>query len=247
MNYKIYPINQGYSEIGIHDVLYRNNEGTILKFAWGAFLLKGEDGSYIMVDTGAPSCEEIESRGYPLRHTKDNIQIADQVRKAGADPAQIKLAIMTHLHWDHAWNVDVFPNATFIVQEKEMNAAVHPMKIYRKSYGLMEQSNGPDWIRALMRFKTVKGDKEIVPGIRVITTPGHSDGSQSVLVDTAEGTYMLPGDWIMNKLNLERETPTGSNPDVAAWYESLEKVQSLELAGILPCHDPETYERVCYG
>lgn len=157
------------------------------------------------------------------------------------------MIIYTHLHWDHAWNVSDFPNARMIVQAKEMEAAINPMKIARKSYGFMQESGGPDWLKAIMRFETVKGDCDILPGIRVITTPGHTRGSQAVLVNTKEGTYFLPGDWIINSMNLEMELPTGSTPDVAAWYESLEKVKKLDVAGILPCHDPKTYSQKCYG
>ncbi len=51
---------------------------------------------------------------------------------------------------------------------------------------------------------------------------------------------MLPGDWIMCDRNLDMDLPGGGTPDVAARYQSLEKVKKLEFAGILPCHDPKT-------
>lgn len=247
MNYKIYPINQGTRIMDIHDVVYRQPVGKEVPFAYGAFLLQDENKKYIMVDSGAPSLSEIKEKGYPLRTPDEDINMAEKVRELGVDPLDVSMIIYTHLHWDHAWNVEDFPNAVLIAQAKEMDAAIHPMKIGRKSYGFMEESNGPDWVHAIMRFQTVNGDTEILPGIRVITTPGHTSGSQSVLVTTQKGVYMLPGDWIMSGLNLEMELPTGSTPDVAAWYATLEKVKKLDLAGILPCHDPKTYTEKCYG
>lgn len=248
MNYKIYPINQGTRIMDIHDVVYRQPVGKELLFAYGAFLLRGEDGRAIMVDSGAPSLSEIREKEYPLRTPDEDMDMAEEVKKqCGADPAEISMIIYTHLHWDHAWNSEKFPNAVLIAQEKEMSEAVCPMKMSRKSYGFMEESGGPDWLHSILRFQPVRGDAEILPGIRVMTTPGHTSGSQSVLVDTSEGVYMLPGDWIASGLNLEMELPTGSTPDVAAWYHTLDKVKRLDLAGILPCHDPMTYTKKCYG
>lgn len=247
MKYKIYPVNQGTRVMDIHDILYRQPVGTEVPFAYGVFLLKDENEKYIMVDSGAPSLAEIQEKGYPLRTPNESIVIADEIRKLGVDPEQIEMIIYTHLHWDHAWNVESFPNAVLIAQADEMAAAINPMKIARKSYGFMKESGGPNWLHAIMRFQAVKGDTEILPGIRVITTPGHTVGSQSVLVDTVEGTYMIAGDWVMNPMNLEMELPTGSTPDVAAWYASLDKVKKLNLKGILACHDPKTYTREYYG
>lgn len=245
--WKIYPLYQGSRDMDLHDILYRKPVGEIVKMAYGAFLLRDEDGESVMVDTGAPSCEEIESRGYPFRHTSENFVMADQVRKNGVSPEEIRTVIYTHLHWDHAWNTADFPNAEFIVQEEEMNSAVHPLKMARKSYGFIEESGGPDWIRAIMRFRPIRGDRQLFSGIRVITTPGHTSGSQSVIVTTRKGDYLLPGDWITNLRSIKEELPSGSNPDVPAWYDSLDKVRGLHLTGILPCHDMITYEQAFYG
>ena len=248
MNYKIYPINQGTRIMDIRDIVYRQPVGKELPFAYGAFLLRGEDGRAIMVDSGAPSFSEIREKEYPLRTPDEDMDMAEEVKKqCGADPAEISMIIYTHLHWDHAWNSGKFPNAVLIAQEKEMSEAVCPLKTARKSYGFMVESGGPDWLHSILRFQPVRGDAEILPGIRVMMTPGHTSGSQSVLVDTSEGVYMLPGDWIASGLNLEMELPTGSTPDVAAWYHTLDKVKRLDLAGILPCHDPMTYTKKCYG
>lgn len=248
MNYKIYPINQGTRIMDIHDIVYRQPVGKELPFAYGAFLLRGEDGRAIMVDSGAPSLSEIREKEYPLRTPDEDMDMAEEVKKqCGADPAEISMIIYTHLHWDHAWNSGKFPNAVLIAQEKEMSEAVCPLKTARKSYGFMVESGGPDWLHSILRFQPVRGDAEILPGIRIMMTPGHTSGSQSVLVDTSEGVYMLPGDWIASGLNLEMELPTGSTPDVAAWYHTLDKVKRLDLAGILPCHDPMTYTKKCYG
>lgn len=247
MKYKIYPINQGTRIMDIHDIVYRHTVGEDVPFAYGVFLLEDESGEHILVDSGAPSLSEIHAKGYPLRTPDEDINIAEEIRKKGVNPEDIKLIIYTHLHWDHAWNTECFPNAEMVVQEAEMNSAIHPLKMGRKSYGFMPESGGPNWLRAIMQFHPVKGDTEIRPGIRVIQTPGHTTGSQGVLVDTAEGTYLLAGDWIMNQMNLELELPTGSTPDVAAWYETFEKVKKLSLAGVLACHDPKTYTREYYG
>ena len=96
-----------------------------------------------MVDSGAPSLSEVREKGYPLRTPDEDIDMVEEVRKHGVDPAEVSMIIYTHLHWDHAWNTNSFPNATLIAQAAEMAAAINPMKIGRKSYGFMEESNGP--------------------------------------------------------------------------------------------------------
>lgn len=247
MNYKIYPLYQGTRQMAIHDLLYRNHGSEILPMTYGAFLLKGEDGSMLMIDSGGPSVSEAKEKGYPLRMPDEDIEMVDQVRKAGADPEKIPMIIYTHLHFDHAWNTEQFPNAVLIAQRDEMNESIYPMKVQYTSYGFMKQSNGPTWLRSIMRFRAIEGDQQILPGVRVIKTPGHSAGSQSVLVDTAEGTYLIPGDWINNRRSLELECPSGSCPDVYAWQRSYEKIKKLQLVDILPCHDPYTYTREYWG
>ncbi len=246
MNYKIYPIYLGGVEVDISTIMYRHAIGEKIRMVLGAIVLEDENGEFILVDTGAPSAREIREKGYGLRQMADSVEYIDEIKKIGVDPEKVKLIILTHLHWDHAWNLEYFPNAEIYVQKKELETAVNPVPTSRKSYALTKQIGGPTWIKALLQFKVINGDKDIRPGLRVITTPGHTPGSMSVIVDTADGGYVLCNDLAMNMRNITAGVPTGSVVNINEWYESYEKVMELGLK-ILPTHDPDVYNQKVYG
>ena len=246
MNYKIYPVYLGGVDVDISTIIYRHAIGEKIKMVIGAFVLQDEDGEYILVDTGAPSAREIREKGYGLRQMADSVEYIDEIKKLGVDPEQIKLIILTHLHWDHAWNLEYFPTAQVLVQQKELEFDLNPTPNARKSYGLTKQIGGPNWLKAVLQLKVVKGDAEIRPGIRVILTPGHTPGSQTVAVDTKDGMYLLLNDLCMNMRNYTQGIPTGSVNSVSDWYDSYEKLKAMN-GKIMPTHDPDVYERRVYG
>lgn len=246
MNYKIYPVYLGGVEVDISTIIYRHPIGERIKMVLGAFVLEDTNGEYVLVDTGAPSAREIREKGYGLRQMEDSVEYVDEIRKLGVKPEQVKRIILTHLHWDHAWNLEYFPNARIIVQKKELEFAVNPTPNARKSYGLTKQIGGPDWLKALLQIEAVDGDTAICPGIRVITTPGHTPGSQTVIVDTKDGGYLLVNDFAMNMRNFTQAIPTGSIHSVSDWYESYEKIKALQMK-LLPTHDPDVYKEKVYG
>lgn len=180
-------------------------------------LLVEHDDGLILVDTGAGNKETpkfhdiyaIENRGHD-----DRTALEDGIRAAGFTPDDIKMVINTHLHFDHAggntWRtptgevISAFPNARYVVQAGERAYAETPNERTTASYF------PPNWapIVAADRFDFVEGEREIVPGIIVRPTPGHTPHHQSVLVrsagetlcflgDVVPTTHHLPLPWIM--------------------------------------------------
>jgi glyoxylase-like metal-dependent hydrolase (beta-lactamase superfamily II) len=137
----------------------------------------------ILVDTGISS-HDIKRYlfGNPY---EDHQSIEEALQKRGSDPSRINIIIQTHLHYDHCGNNKLFPNAKVFIQAEELAFATNPHPVFRGSYNpfFFESSD----------FEVIEGQKEIVPGISVVPVPGHSPGSQAVLVDLENKKAALTG------------------------------------------------------
>ena len=125
----------------------------------------------MLIDTGAPSAREIRENGYGLREMADSVEYIDAVKAIGVDPEKVKTIILTHLQWDHAWNLQYFPNATVYVQEREVVFALNPTPNARKSYSLYKEIGGPNWLitgcsggigKGIAKAVLQKGDNAVV-------------------------------------------------------------------------------------
>jgi N-acyl homoserine lactone hydrolase len=77
-----------------------------------------------------------------------------------------------------------------------LKEAVWPVPFQRPIYETNQRGRTPPWVDILDRMDVVFGDADVVPGIRVLRPPGHTAGSQGVLVDTPAGPYLIAGDLI---------------------------------------------------
>ncbi len=155
-------------------------------------LLVEHDDGLVLVDTGAGNKENEKFRGiYALENAGANGRtlLEDAIAAAGFTPADIRIVINTHLHFDHAggntW-VDprgalhvAFPNARYIVQRGEYEYATHTNERTAASYFVRNW----DPVIAGDHFDFIDGEPEIVPGISVRRTPGHTPHHQSVVIN----------------------------------------------------------------
>lgn len=178
---------------------YDRNWGTIIQAPILAYLVQNGDRN-ILVDTGCSSSYYALNYYEPL--TKPPEQEADHALKAlGLEAGDIDTVIWTHLHWDHSQNAELFKNAEFIVQKKEIEFAVNPLPSQRRGYELGGGGQKPEWTNVLDRIKVIDGDQEIVKGLNVIVTPGHTPGFQSVVVSGNNGQYVIVSDTLPLKEN----------------------------------------------
>ncbi len=169
----------------------------------------------VLIDTGVGNKESekfveiygIENRGAPTR-------LEDGIREAGFDPADVDVVVSTHLHFDHAGGNTVkledgrirpaFPGARYVVQKDELAFAHRDNERIRASY--MAWNFDP--VQEVGLWDLVEGETEVVEGVRVIPTPGHTPHHQSVLIesdgevacylaDVCPTTAHLPLPWIM--------------------------------------------------
>ncbi len=149
-------------------------------------LLVDIGGQRILVETGnGDKFPAKEKDIYGIDHDRS---AAVALRELGVEPESIDWVIMTHLHFDHSGGATVrrggelapvFPRARHVVQRREWEAAEHPHERNRASY--LDENFAP--LAAAGLIHQVEGEAEIVPGVRVMPTPGHTPGHQSVLID----------------------------------------------------------------
>ncbi len=142
-----------------------------------AFAVRHPQG-LILVDTGVGSGnawveEHYRPNGRPIR---------DALRTSGLDPSEVRAIVNTHLHFDHAGQNAAFPGVAIVVQQAEWDVA------WDEGYTVTEWLDFAD-----ARYQRITGDVEIARGVRVLATPGHTPGHQSVMVETDGGLVLIAG------------------------------------------------------
>jgi glyoxylase-like metal-dependent hydrolase (beta-lactamase superfamily II) len=202
----------------------------------------------ILVDTG-PSAPEIARRWHPAIRQDAHQAPGNVLRSLGVAPEWLRLVVLSHLHWDHCYNLECFPNARFLVQAEELRAAVDPIATQRLTYEVGIPGLLPTWLAAFDRLTVLRGDADIAPGVRALLLPGHTPGLQGVLVDTASGRHLIASEGDPLAANVggaEGEPiPPGIHTDVAACLRSLERMRR-EADVILPGHDSAVFDHTVY-
>ena len=193
------------------------------------------DRGAVLVDTGVGGPQHVLDDWRVV-----NRSVADALAELDMSPVDIDLVINTHLHFDHCGQNAVFSHAPFFVQRAELSRA------QRESPELR------DWIDfAGARFELLDGDAEVLPGLKVIATPGHTEGHQCVLVrGDHDALDVLIGDAAYSP-PLYRDPgrrdgadlPAGQASDVPAWRASLRRIRSLRPDRVHFCHHTDVIHR----
>lgn len=247
----IYPLRLGTLQNVEKSIFtYGCNQGVKIQACFIGWYIAGAS-KKILVDTG-PSDPDCASLYHPhISLKKDYSQQLNQaLRGLGLFPEDIELVIFTHLHWDHCYNAEILNKASFIVQADEIRYAVAPLPIHRVTYEVGIKGLQPPWMSVFDRIEIIQGDNEIVPGISVVHLPGHTPGSQGVVVETDKGPYLIAGDTVPLYENWQGDKginiPNGIHVDLRTYFDTLEKIQKLEVKAILPGHDEEVFMNQCY-
>jgi N-acyl homoserine lactone hydrolase len=233
-------------------VTYQRGWGKQVKLPMIMFVITGGDHP-IMVDTGTPDGPfDREYFGYTSFDRPAGEEPLAQLNGAGIDPADVREVVFTHLHWDHCSNVELFPNARFTVQDEELRYAVKPIPLHNRAYQHLPGTQ-PPWIPILSRLNPVQGAVQIAPGVSTVPLPGHTPGSQGVLVETDAGRYLIAGDcldsydnWNTDGADGVPHVPSWSFTDVIQFDESFRRIESLECEPI-PSHDERVLATRVFG
>jgi N-acyl homoserine lactone hydrolase len=190
------------------------------------FLIKHPAGAGI-IDTGYGDGEILKD------YRAVNAPVAAALRQHDVDPSDIRWIINSHLHFDHCGQNAVFPHTPVYVQRGEYERRNDP------DYTVVE------WLNyAGARWELLDGDRQIMPGVRTVTTPGHTPGHQSIEIETTAGPALMTGDACWTVEMLEGQAPReGMMEDVPTFNRSLEKIRRLAPASIHFCHDNRTWHR----
>ena len=147
----------------------------------------------ILVDAGMPTVAEIRRRLGVQATGGGPESLVRTLAECGTTPEAIDIVIATHLHFDHAWNLDLFPQACVVVQRDEVFHAVDPVPTQRIYY-LRETLLSLLARKRPAGLRLVDGDLDLLPGVRLMKVPGHTPGMQVPIVTTTKGKVALVSD-----------------------------------------------------
>ncbi|MSQ07527.1 MAG: N-acyl homoserine lactonase family protein [Dehalococcoidia bacterium] len=156
--------------------------------------------------------------------------LVEALEKRGIALSDVARVVLTHAHWDHSQNTDIFPNAEIVIHEKELEYTHNPRP---GDYATARYF--ADTLRE-QKVRTINKETELEPGVNLIETPGHSRGHMSVVVQTAGGMVCIGGDAVSDAGTVGRGTPA-----IIFWSEdeARESVRKVLTAAsvIYPGHD----------
>lgn len=188
----------------------------------------------ILVDVGC-SAQTMIQKG---QKAEDVLSPSDALKTVGTSPEEINIVICTHLHVDHIGYGHIYKNARFIVQKDELEAALNPHPIQKLQF--RHNSMLKD-----LNFEIVEGDIQVAEGIRLLLTPGHTAGNQSVVITTEKGDVIISGICsIMENFEPPDEVKvhmpvitSGVHIDARQAFKSLLRIKQ-EADIVIPLHDP---------
>jgi N-acyl homoserine lactone hydrolase len=143
----------------------------------------------VLVDTGLtrlhPAVSDMDPRLIPW---------SDEV-----DPAEVDIVVNTHLHFDHCGGNHLFAGRPVYVQRRELEDARTA-----DDYTIREWVDAPG-----IEYLAVDGELELLPGVRLVPAPGHTPGSQVVIVETADGPVVIAGDTAVGHGDLDEPRTEG--------------------------------------
>lgn len=246
---KLYVLLCGF-EILPKTISTRNRgERFILSEPISAYLLETAQG-FILIDTGINSTlikdpelrlQYFTSKGWdPAPVVKPRHELLAQFEQIGVRPGEVSQVIMTHMHADHTGNLKHFRHARVSIQRLEYEYAFsdNPSSVWFKI-----DYDFPD-----LRWHIVDGDWQVMPGLDVILTRGHTPGHQSAIIELPQsGTMVLVGDAGDLQENFEEEIVPGESVDDAAALASIRHLKQIarERQGrLILGHDPNFIQQI---
>lgn len=190
----------------------------------------------VLVDTGCGPDAAARRGRQMIRPVEEGL------RAMGVEPAAITEVILTHLHYDHAGSLALFPNARFHVQVSEMASATGRSMTHAAVRAPFDAEPVSEMVRLLFSDRVIfhDGDEPFAPGIVLRHLAGHTAGLQAVEVSTARGPVVIASDVAHFYANLVRGVPFPIVVDVPAYLDAHRRLLSLVpgIDHVIPGHDP---------
>ncbi len=206
-------------------------------FVW---LVRG-GGRELVVDTGF-------SAAVAAKRGREHVRCPTEgLRLLGVEAAGVKDVVITHLHYDHVGNFELFPSATLHLQDLEMRYATGRYMCHECFRGAFEVEDVVGMVRRVYeaRVQFHEGDVELMPGVSLHLIGGHTMGLQVVRVATRRGAVVLASDASHFYANMEQTRPFPIVWSVGAMVDGYRRIRELaeSPAHIIPGHDPLVMER----
>lgn len=196
------------------------------------FLIRHRQGPFLFDSGFGHGTDETSQRYQVVRY-----DVVDALAREGVKASEIKAIANCHLHFDHGGGNHRFPGTTVLAQRAEVDAVHGP--------GYTIQTDVIDYPNA--RFETLDGDGDIAPGLRLIPTPGHTKGHQSLVIETRQGRIVLSGQAAYSAsehalVTYARGLALRGEPhaDYPAW---MDRFAELDPWRVLFAHDLAIWER----
>jgi glyoxylase-like metal-dependent hydrolase (beta-lactamase superfamily II) len=239
--YEVYALSYGvYPNFPVSGLIAGADKARQIDLQMMVWLLRG-GGKNILVDTGCYRENVVKGKGI-----QNLIKASEAVAKLGLKPSDITDVIITHMHWDHADGMDLFPNAKIWIQKDE----------YAYYTGAAWQTGGkhggiePDDVLTVVKLNTagkvglVDGDNvEILDGVKVYTGGRHTFASQYVSVRSATGVVVIASDNMYLYENLEKHVPIAQTFDAESNLRAQDRMKQIASRPdlVVPGHDPAVF------
>lgn len=169
-----------------------------VELSLNCLLIETPEGN-VLIDTGIG--DKLKDRFKEIYKMDRDITFVESLNRMGFKPENIDFVINTHLHFDHCGGntikkdgklIPTFPNAKYIVQKQEWSDATDSNERTKASY--LKENFMP--VKESGQLMLVDGNYEVLPGIKVIMTNGHTKGHQSVLIESKGEKAIYLGDLI---------------------------------------------------
>ncbi|HZZ87126.1 MAG TPA: N-acyl homoserine lactonase family protein, partial [Caulobacteraceae bacterium] len=201
-------------------------------FVW---LVRNDERAFV-VDTGFDAAVAA-SRGRRLLRS-----VGEGLTSLGVDPARVEDVIVTHMHYDHAGNHQLFPHALYHLQDAELDYCTGRCMGHAALRHAYDAEDVTQMVRKVFdgRVAFHAGDAEIAPGLSLHLIGGHTRGLQAVRVWTRRGWLVLASDAAHLYANIDEGRPFPIVQDVAAMLEGHRTLKALASADdlVIPGHDP---------
>jgi glyoxylase-like metal-dependent hydrolase (beta-lactamase superfamily II) len=208
-----------------------DNVGRSIEFSSTCWLIK-RGGEWLLWDTGVPESALNDPKGWStlpkLIVYRLDKTLTGQLAEIGLKPSDIGRVAISHTHGDHIGNVSLFPDSVILMQQAE--------------YSWIHSADGPnDNVNQLMalarkllgtpkNLQLIDGDTDVFGdgSVTLVSTPGHTPGSQSLLVHLRNsGFIILSGDVVHLEQNFKKNVVPSLNTDKAQSAASMERVRQL--------------------
>jgi glyoxylase-like metal-dependent hydrolase (beta-lactamase superfamily II) len=215
-----------------------------LDIAMTVWVLKGADGRVALVDSGFH-----RDKYFAQFAVKDFVTPSDALAPLGIRPEDVNDIFLSHMHWDHAGGVDLFPSARIWVQKEEYEYYTGAAWQGRTTHGGIDPDDVLEIVKRNIagRLTLVAGEDEVsISGVAFHVGGRHTWQSQFVAVQTRSGrTVVLASDNVYLYENLDEHKPIAQTLDAAANLKAQDRMRSLasSLNLIVPGHDPAVFDR----